>query len=298
MEWQCIIPLAVFLGFVILFLIKPKSIVVEEGSNIITMKRNGKLSQTLGPGRRWLFFGEKSYATVPTRELVYESSLEKIYTKSLFPVTVGMIMHYQIVDPLKMARELPEWSEKQKTAGEEVAREEHLPRSEYTRWFRWQRAIEREAVEALFIVARQKGPTEVAKDPETCEKEIRYALLGKMHEYGVRIKEIRLKHVEVEKASIEYEWGKAMAQTEVELESIKAEGERAERVKDTRAEWGVLIETVEKLLEVLKKAGYDDDQAIQYVNSLLRHWALEKSGGGQVYVGIDTGVPFVRMRNG
>lgn len=288
MSLWCIAIIVLFA--VALILIRPKRIIVLEGNKVVTIRYNGKFSRVLEPGMHWLLFGERRYATVPTRELVYESSLEKIRTKVLFPVTVDIIMHYQVVDPLKMARKLPDWPDEQRAPAGEAASRGYLPRGEYARWFRWQRAIEREAVEALFTVARQRGPTQVAKEPETYEKEIRDALLGKTRAYGVQINEIHLKHVEIEHESIEYEWGKTMAETKVELERIKAEGERAERVKDIRAEWRIWIDTAKELLEALKKAGYDDDQAIQYVNSFLRHRALEKLGAGQVYVGIDTEV--------
>jgi len=77
-----------------------------------------------------------------------------------------------------MARRLPDWPDGQSTAGGEAASGGYLSRGEHTCYFRWQRAIEREAVEALFTIVRQRGPTEVAKGAETYEKEIRYTLWG------------------------------------------------------------------------------------------------------------------------
>jgi len=244
-----------------------KFIVVKEGEAVITIGWDGKLCRALGPGQYRLSYGEKNYATIPTRELVYESSEETVRTKVLFPVTVNMVVHYQVVDPLKMARTIP--VQITHTAPE---------------WPDWKEAIEREAVETLFTIIREKGPIEVGKNPEHFEGEIQSALSTKMLEYGVQIRQVHLKHIDMAKSVVNYAWGEQIERTKVKLQRIAAEGEREEKIKDIIAEHGALTEAFNKL----KERGYDDNQAMQYIDNILRYWALREIVKGGLLFGMET----------
>ena len=229
----CLVVIWVLALLGIAALLWQQRVVVERGQILVInqLPENRVLIWTEGLHRPLNFLVERRLAALPSYELDFEQTIERVNTSSLFNVSeIKMLVRYRVAQPREVVVSFPN----REQACETLARERELPDERDTdqQVAFWSELIRRQMCMEIeqtvrTVIANVGGPADVARDREAHARLIRRRLQESVARWGMEVLDLRLLDV-----PIDYERVRLMNRDKY----IQREREDAQRQAEIRAE--------------------------------------------------------------
>lgn len=210
-----------------------RRIVVERGQILVInqLPENRVLVWTEGLHRPLNVLVERRLAALPSYELDFEQTIERVNTSSLFNVSeIRMLVRYRVAQPREVVVSFPN----REQAYELLAKDRGLPddRDMDQQVAFWSELIQRQMALEIeqtvrTVVANVGGPADVARDRESHARLIRKRLQESVARWGMEVLDLRLLDVPIDSERV-----KLMNRDKY----IQREREDAQRLAEIRAE--------------------------------------------------------------
>lgn len=210
-----------------------RRVVVERGQIIVInqLPENRVLIWTEGLHRPLNVLVERRLAALPSYELDFELTIERVNTQSLFNVSeIKVLVRYRVAQPREVVVSFPNREQAcellAKERGEPDERDTDQQVAFWSELIRRQMALEIEQ-NVRSVVANVGGPADVAQDRESHARLIRKRLQDSVARWGMEVLDLRLLDVPIDPDRV-----RLMNRDKY----IKREREDAQRLAEIRAE--------------------------------------------------------------